>query len=77
MCSSSAPWPWQGVPILNGFWSKELILEVGLENSPLWIHVLMLAGVGLTAFYTFRMVWLVFFGKERDASACIIRPGRQ
>ena len=56
-----------GVPILNGFWSKELILEVSLENSPLWIHVLMLAGVGLTAFYTFRMIWLVFFGQERDA----------
>jgi NADH-quinone oxidoreductase subunit L len=56
-----------GVPILNGFWSKELILEVSLENAPLWIHVLMLAGVGLTAFYTFRMIWLVFFGEARDA----------
>jgi NADH-quinone oxidoreductase subunit L len=56
-----------GVPILNGFWSKELILEVSLENAPSWMHVLMLAGVGLTAFYTFRMVWLVFFGEEREA----------
>ena len=56
-----------GVPILNGFWSKELILEVSLENAPTWMHVLMLAGVGLTAFYTFRMVWLVFFGEQRDA----------
>jgi NADH-quinone oxidoreductase subunit L len=55
-----------GVPILNGFWSKELILEVGLEHSPLWAFVLMLLGAGLTAFYTFRMVWLVFFGEERD-----------
>ena len=55
-----------GVPILNGFWSKELILEVGLEHSPLWAYVLMLLGAGLTAFYTFRMVWLVFFGEERD-----------
>lgn len=56
-----------GVPILNGFWSKELILEVGLEHSPFWAYGLMLIGAGLTAFYTFRMVWLVFFGKERDA----------
>ena len=55
-----------GVPILNGFWSKELILEVGLEHSPPWAYGLMLLGAGLTAFYTFRMVWLVFFGKERD-----------
>ncbi len=55
-----------GVPILNGFWSKELILEVGLEHSPIWAYALMLIGAGLTAFYTFRMVWLVFFGKERE-----------
>ena len=55
-----------GIPILNGFWSKELILEVGLEHSPVWAYALMLVGAGLTAFYTFRMVWLVFFGKERD-----------
>ncbi|HLO28314.1 MAG TPA: NADH-quinone oxidoreductase subunit L, partial [Anaerolineales bacterium] len=55
-----------GVPILNGFWSKELILEVGLEGSPFWAYALMLIGAGLTAFYTLRMVWLVFFGKERE-----------
>ena len=55
-----------GVPILNGFWSKELILEVSLENSPIWFHILMLAGAGFTAFYTLRMIWLVFFGEERD-----------
>jgi len=55
-----------GVPILNGFWSKELILEAGLEGSPIWAYILMLIGAGLTAFYTFRMVWLVFFGKERE-----------
>ena len=55
-----------GVPILNGFWSKELILEAGLEHSPFWAYALMLFGAGLTAFYTFRLVWLVFFGEERD-----------
>ena len=55
-----------GIPILNGFWSKELILEVGLEHSPVWAYALMLVGAGLTAFYTFRVTWLVFFGKERD-----------
>jgi NADH-quinone oxidoreductase subunit L len=55
-----------GVPILNGFWSKELILESGLEHSPLWAYGLMLLGAGLTAFYTLRMAWLVFFGAERE-----------
>ena len=55
-----------GLPILNGFWSKELILEVGLEGSPLWAYILMLIGAGLTAFYTFRMTWMVFFGTQRE-----------
>jgi NADH-quinone oxidoreductase subunit L len=56
-----------GLPIFNGFWSKELILEVGFEHSPLWVYALMLFGAALTAFYTFRMTWLVFFGAERDS----------
>ncbi|MBE0682614.1 MAG: NADH-quinone oxidoreductase subunit L [Anaerolineales bacterium] len=55
-----------GLPILNGFWSKELILEVGLEHSPRWAYILMLIGAGLTAFYTFRMTWMVFFGTQRE-----------
>jgi NADH-quinone oxidoreductase subunit L len=54
-----------GLPILNGFWSKELILEAGLHDGPVWALLLMLVGAGLTACYTFRMVWLVFFGEAR------------
>jgi NADH-quinone oxidoreductase subunit L len=56
-----------GIPILNGFWSKELILEAGLEGGPRWAYYLMLFSAGLTAFYTFRMVWMVFFGSPRSA----------
>jgi len=55
-----------GIPIFNGFWSKELILEIGLEHSPIWAYAIMLVGAGLTAFYTFRMVWLVFYGRARE-----------
>jgi NADH-quinone oxidoreductase subunit L len=55
-----------GLPILNGFWSKELVLEAGLKHGPLWGYGLMLFGVGVTAFYTIRMTWLVFFGTERE-----------
>jgi NADH-quinone oxidoreductase subunit L len=51
-----------GLPVLNGFWSKELVLEAGLHHGPVWAYNLMLAGTGLTAFYTFRMVWMVFYG---------------
>lgn len=55
-----------GLPILNGFWSKEMILEAGLEQgNPLWMLTIMLIVSGLTAFYTLRMVWLVFYGQPR------------
>ena len=57
-----------GIPILNGFWSKELILEAGLENgNPFWIYVIMLIVVGLTALYTTRCVMMVFYGKTKLA----------
>jgi len=54
-----------GLPIFNGFWSKELILESGLEGGPIWAYAGMVLGAGITAFYTFRMVWLVFFGQPQ------------
>ena len=61
-----------GLPIFNGFWSKELILEAGLApaccwrglaDGPGWAYAGMLAGAGLTALYTCRMVWMVFYGE--------------
>jgi NADH-quinone oxidoreductase subunit L len=55
-----------GVPLFNGFWSKDLILEVGNEFGPWWPYQLMLAGVFLTALYTIRMVWLVFYGEPHS-----------
>jgi NADH-quinone oxidoreductase subunit L len=59
-----------GLPILNGFWSKELILDAGLQfglkNGFVWAYIVMLLGAGLTALYTFRCVWLVFYGEARE-----------
>jgi NADH-quinone oxidoreductase subunit L len=54
-----------GIPFTNGFFSKELILERGLEHGPLWIYYAMLAGVWLTSLYSIRMVVLVFYGQAR------------
>jgi NADH-quinone oxidoreductase subunit L len=54
-----------GLPILNGFWSKELILEAGL-HGPIWAWIIMLFTAGLTAAYTFRVVYLVFYGEPRS-----------
>ncbi len=56
-----------GIPIFNGFWSKELILEAGLAHgNPIWIYAIMVIVAGLTACYTFRMVWMVFYGQPRS-----------
>jgi NADH-quinone oxidoreductase subunit L len=54
-----------GLPIANGFFSKELVLESGLEYGPMWAYLGMLIGAGLTAIYTIRMVSMVFYGERR------------
>lgn len=50
-----------GIPPVNGFWSKELLLEGGLQGGPFWAYVVMLVTAGLTALYALRCVWMVFF----------------
>jgi NADH-quinone oxidoreductase subunit L len=64
-----------GLPILNGFWSKELVLEAGLDGGPTWAYAFMLICAGLTALYTFRMVWLVFYGERRGEQVVHDAPG--
>jgi NADH-quinone oxidoreductase subunit L len=54
-----------GIPILNGFWSKELVLEAGHEGGPMWAWIIMLVGAGLTALYTLRFLSMVFYGEPR------------
>jgi NADH-quinone oxidoreductase subunit L len=44
-CSSLARWR-AGIPIFNGFWSKELILEAGLLAGPRWAYVIMVFVAG-------------------------------
>jgi len=65
-----------GIPILNGFWSKELVLEAGLHDGPMWAYLGVLLGAGITAFYTFRMVSMVFFGESQvDESIHVHKAG--
>jgi NADH-quinone oxidoreductase subunit L len=55
-----------GIPPVNGFWSKEMVLESGLLHGPFWAYVVMLVTVGLTALYTLRCVWMVFIAPAED-----------
>jgi NADH-quinone oxidoreductase subunit L len=54
-----------GIPPLSGFFSKDAILasalDAGLYGQILW--AVGLAGAFLTALYTFRMIFIVFWGE--------------
>nr|WP_315243856.1 NADH-quinone oxidoreductase subunit L [uncultured Albidiferax sp.] len=57
-----------GTPLFSGFYSKDSIIEaVHLSHLPGagFANFAVLAGVFVTAFYSFRMYFLVFHGKER------------
>ena len=57
-----------GTPFFSGFYSKDsIILAVEHSNLPAsgFAYFAVIAGVFVTAFYSFRMYFLVFHGKER------------
>ncbi|WP_157264576.1 NADH-quinone oxidoreductase subunit L [Azohydromonas aeria] len=57
-----------GTPLFSGFYSKDSIIEaVHASNLPGagFAYFAVMAGVFVTAFYSFRMYFLVFHGKER------------
>ena len=57
-----------GTPLFSGFYSKDSIIEAVAEShlpAAGFAHFAVLAGVFVTAFYSFRMYFLVFHGKER------------
>ena len=57
-----------GFPLLSGFYSKDTIIEAVHESKIFghsYANFAVLAGVFITAFYSFRMYFLVFHGKER------------
>ena len=57
-----------GTPFFSGFYSKDSIIEVVAEShlpGAGFASFAVLAGVFVTAFYSFRMYFLVFHGKER------------
>jgi NADH-quinone oxidoreductase subunit L len=58
-----------GTPFFSGFYSKDSIIVAVEHSSQGWVssyaHWAVLAGVFVTAFYSFRMYFLVFHGEER------------
>jgi len=67
-----------GTPFLSGFYSKDTIIEAAAHNAHVtggfvaqYGYWAVLAGVFITSFYSFRLLYLTFHGRERfrDASA--------
>jgi NADH-quinone oxidoreductase subunit L len=61
-----------GTPFFSGFYSKDSIIEAVAEShlpGSGFAYFAVLAGVFVTAFYSFRMYFLVFHGKERFGQA--------
>jgi NADH-quinone oxidoreductase subunit L len=58
-----------GVPGLAGFFSKDEILASAFGARQRFIWALLLLGAFLTAFYSFRLLFLAFFGAPRMSKA--------
>ncbi len=54
-----------GIYPFAGFFSKDKILEVAFDSHHYVLWFMLWLGAGMTAFYSFRLIMLVFFGEER------------
>jgi len=57
-----------GTPFFSGFYSKDALIEAVGESHRAgagYAYFCVLAGVFVTALYTFRQIFMVFFGEER------------
>ena len=58
-----------GIPPFAGFYSKDSIFAQCLEQKNYLLFAVAVFVAGLTAFYTFRLFFVVFFGKEKTDHA--------
>jgi len=53
---------------LAGFFSKDMILEAAFSEHHFIIYTVLLFTAGLTAFYSFRIIALIFHGEDRHTA---------
>ncbi len=58
-----------GIPPFSGFYSKDSILAQALEQKNYLLFAVAVFVAALTAFYTFRLFFVVFFGQEKSKAA--------
>jgi len=54
-----------GIPPFAGFFSKDAIIETAFNEGTLILWAILVITAGMTAFYSFRQVFLTFDGNER------------
>jgi NADH-quinone oxidoreductase subunit L len=54
-----------GIPFFAGFFSKDAIIETAWNEGTLVLWLILVVTAGMTAFYSFRQVFLTFEGDER------------
>lgn len=53
-----------GIYPFAGFFSKDMILAAAFNEHAYYLWVALFIGAGMTAFYSFRLIMLVFFGEK-------------
>ncbi len=54
-----------GIPFFAGYFSKDAIIETAWNEGTLVLWLILVVTAGMTAFYSFRQVFLTFLGDER------------
>jgi len=54
-----------GIPFFAGFFSKDAIIETAWNEGTIVLWAILVITAGMTAFYSFRQVFLTFLGDER------------
>jgi NADH-quinone oxidoreductase subunit L len=58
-----------GVLPIGGFFSKDAVIYGTLERGHPYLYAVAVLTAGITAYYMFRMIFLVFFGPDRTENA--------
>jgi NADH-quinone oxidoreductase subunit L len=54
-----------GIPGFSGFFSKDQVIAGALEHGHPWMYGVALVTAGITAYYMFRLLFIVFLGEYR------------
>jgi NADH-quinone oxidoreductase subunit L len=54
-----------GLPPFAGFWSKDAIIETAFNEHTYFLWAMLVITAGMTAFYSFRQIFLTFHGEDR------------